>query len=455
MRAGVGSIDITPSPGAYLAGFGNRDAIFTDIHDPVTVRALVVEDAIGDRSALIVLDLLALDFDQVREIQAAVAAATGITVASTIVTTTHTHSGPACLPDRLGVDASPSYLAELVTKTVSAVEVALRTLRPAELIGAIGHEASVGKNRRVIDGPTDPELPVVVIRDPESLEVFGVFCSYACHPVVLGPKNLLISADYPAVVRTTIEAKYPGALAIFATGCAGQINTGHRAGDAPGAAAERRTFAEAERLGKLLATAALSAVTEPLSQKSVSGDLDSISFTREEVALPRLGRASAAEIESLRSTWLSEQGETDPSNSGQLNLLRIQLEWASTQAQVDPARAVPDLLASVTALRWGNIVIVGLPGEPFVEFGLSIKAAIETFSTTNSGDGRPSVTGVVLGYANGCVGYVPHRSAYAEGGYEVSDAHRFYNEPSAFAPEAGERLVDAAIRSVEQVMGAV
>src|SRR5205807_970943 len=88
---------------------------------------------------------------------------------------------------------------------------------------------------------------------------------------------------------------------------------------------------------------------------------------------------------------------------------------------------------------WGDIHLVGLPGEPFVELGLEIR--------------RHAPAGVVVaGYANGCPGYVPHRSAYEEGGYEVLHAHRAgYCRPSAFAPEAGELLVEAALRSIEEL----
>ena len=60
---------------------------------------------------------------------------------------------------------------------------------------------------------------------------------------------------------------------------------------------------------------------------------------------------------------------------------------------------------------------------------------------------------IVLGYSNGCPGYVPHRSAYAEGGYEVLHAHKVYGAPSAFAPEAGELLTEAALQAIATLCG--
>jgi hypothetical protein len=84
-------------------------------------------------------------------------------------------------------------------------------------------------------------------------------------------------------------------------------------------------------------------------------------------------------------------------------------------------------------LTIGEISILLLPGEPFVELGLEIKQRA----------GREAL--MVIGYSNGNPGYIPHRAAYETGGYEVAEAYRFYNYPSAFAPEAGEMLVEEAL----------
>lgn len=49
--------------------------------------------------------------------------------------------------------------------------------------------------------------------------------SYACHPVVLGPKNSKISAGYPGIFRALIEAQLGGeARCVFLQGGAGDIN---------------------------------------------------------------------------------------------------------------------------------------------------------------------------------------------------------------------------------------
>jgi hypothetical protein len=50
---------------------------------------------------------------------------------------------------------------------------------------------------------------------------------------------------------------------------------------------------------------------------------------------------------------------------------------------------------------------------------------------------------LVLGYSNGCTGYVPTPQAIAEGGYEPDASFRYY-ETLPLAPEAGGEMVEAA-----------
>ena len=96
---------------------------------------------------------------------------------------------------------------------------------------------------------------------------------------------------------------------------------------------------------------------------------------------------------------------------------------------------------SVSALRWSDVVLVFLPGEPFLETGTRIAARSD------------SPLCLVLGYSNGCPGYLPTSSAYDEGGYEVSDAHRYYGMPAPFARGSAEVIGDAAVRVMRRVEG--
>ena len=58
-------------------------------------------------------------------------------------------------------------------------------------------------------------------------------------------------------------------------------------------------------------------------------------------------------------------------------------------------------------MRIGDVALVALPGEPFVELGLEIKRR------------SPAPHTFVVGYANDWVGYLPTQVAWEQGGYEV------------------------------------
>ena len=88
--------------------------------------------------------------------------------------------------------------------------------------------------------------------------------------------------------------------------------------------------------------------------------------------------------------------------------------------------------ARVTVLHWGELPIVALPGEIFAETGLAIRA-------------RAPAPAFILAYCEDNPGYIPPVDAYAAGGYEVEEAHRYYDLPATFAPGAAETLRDAAL----------
>src|SRR5262249_55593291 len=64
--------------------------------------------------------------------------------------------------------------------------------------------------------------------------------------------------------------------------------------------------------------------------------------------------------------------------------------------------------AEVQVLALNEQDLVALPAEPFVELGLQIK------------ERSYPRRAVVVGYANGMTGYLPHKQAFERGGYETT-----------------------------------
>ncbi len=87
----------------------------------------------------------------------------------------------------------------------------------------------------------------------------------------------------------------------------------------------------------------------------------------------------------------------------------------------------------IHALRIGDALLIGTPGETFAEIGLAIKAASPVRNT------------FAVAYANGNVGYIPTAKAFDEGGYEVESAHKFYYGVYRFKPDVERLVTDAAV----------
>jgi hypothetical protein len=120
-RAGAATADITPrnappeAPSIVAGGFleGRADRV----HDPLLVRAIVLEDGGAEgqppvRLALVVVDTCMMPQSLIDEAKKLAAAQTGIPVERIMVSATHTHSAPAAM-GCLGTRVDAPYAARL------------------------------------------------------------------------------------------------------------------------------------------------------------------------------------------------------------------------------------------------------------------------------------------------------------------------------------------------------
>jgi neutral ceramidase len=394
------------------------------VHDRLYARALALDDG-RSRCCLVMLDLIGVDRDLTRAIRRATAAPQ-VTVA---VVATHTHGGPPILSGAGLGPVDPAYRARVVRDAARAAADALADLRPATLRLGVGHDATIGRNRRDEQGPIDPD--VAVLRVDRDGALAGLLVSYACHPVTLGPDNLLLTRDYPGALVDELERRHPGAVAAFAPGCCGQIGTGHRAEDSfRSGAASGRTFAEAERIGRSLAATATAAAAAALAGPPLAGPLRiAISAVDLPLAPP------PARTDADRAAWSLELSRL-AGDDDRAAMLRALLAWADGVARAPRRRTRVEAIC----IGLGDACLALYPGEVFVEFALALKAAF------------PRRRVVTIACANAAPGYLPHASAYPAGGYEVDEAYRFYAQPGPFPPEAGERLQAAMLDLAQQVL---
>ncbi|HET8523457.1 MAG TPA: neutral/alkaline non-lysosomal ceramidase N-terminal domain-containing protein [Thermomicrobiales bacterium] len=437
---------ITPPAGSDLSGFIARTQPMVGIHDELYARAMVwsPDEELDHAAALVTIDALDLNRESVAEIRSRATALSGIPANRIGVTCTHTHGGAASMPGRAIGRCEPTYIAFLCQAAAGAVAMASAQLAPAAVQFAKGTESTVGINRRIEGGITDPDVGILRMQRRDGT-VAGMLVNYACHPVTLGPTNLLATGDYPGYVARSLEAVYPAAHAQFVTGCCGQINTGHRSGQSlRGQGSEWRTYGEAERLGRAVAGAAIQAAEQSARQDAalpVTGNEITpvtVRVLRAEVPMPLLDPPAQDALTLMAQTWQRELNQLEAAGGSPAEIAqrKVYAGWANA---VQAGTLPTDISAEVMVIGLGDTALVLLPGESFVEFGLAIKQRAAP---------RPVLT---LAYANGTPGYIPHRSAYPAGGYEVEDAYRYYGYPACFAPEAGEAIVDAACRLLDQL----
>ena len=414
--AGAAVIDITPPPGLLMCGYAARTEPALGQHDPLTARALVVDDTV-----VVVADVLGLH----EETCAAIRRRSGFADDRVVVTATHTHGAPFPMPARGGGDADPAFLKRLEDGCVEAIRRAAEQRQPARLLAGNGANPGIAFNRRTADGVIDATVPVLRVEALDG-KVLAIAFAHGCHPVVLGAGNRLYTSDFPHYARRVVEEAAPTAVALFLPGCSGDVSTGHSPESSISTETPPdRTYAEAERLGRLLAASVMAAELAPLS-----GPVSARSSTVE----LGLTRTEVEDLGVLERKWLGLAEGAIPAWAA---LYRHWARWAATTARAPLA----PWRGRVTTFNWSGLPLVFLPGEIFAATGLQVRA------------GQPAgATPFVVSLSDGVPGYIPPIEAYSAGGYEVEEAHRYYGLPAAFAPGAAEALASAATKAARSVI---
>ena len=406
LLVGAAKVGITPPLHVPYLGFEPRQAIFEGVHDPLYARAAAFD---SEDAAVAVLsadalglsrDLLGPGSDFIADVRDAAVQATGLAPECILLAATHAHS----TPETYGItrlwerDDCRAWTETLADQLASAVTLAWQDRSPASLRLGAARLEGMSRNRREHLGGEGARHPIdesvtVLLAERESGGPVAL-ASYACHPVTVQVQPL-VSADFPGRATSIVEGALGGdGCCLFLQGAAGDINPilGHTG-----------EWRDVETYGQMLA----------------GGILEALGAARLADEMPDLVLAGANETLSLPS-------REAPS-----------LEEASAALEATEARAAREayrlaqfgagpVSVEAQALRIGELTLCAFPGELFCELGLRLKAELQA----------PTM---VVGCANGCVGYLPPEQAWDEGGYEVG-----MGAWCRLARGAPEELVEAA-----------
>ncbi len=423
LLAGAATADITPRGPQFLYGYPHVPRTSTGVHDPLQGGALYLSDG---RASLLLCsaDVIFIGKDLAARVRARIEAAAGIPGGSVLVSATHTHSGPVTV-DYLSNSADPvvpkadaAYLRVLEDGLVEAALAARRSACPAEVGLAVADGSGVGTNRRAPDGPTDPQVPVLIARERGGGAPIGCLLVCSMHPTVLHEGSTLVSGDFPAMAREHLRG-------VLGPACPILYHTGPEGNQSPRHVTRENTFAEARRLGGLLGSRVAQAIP-----RIVYADRLELAAARALLDLPRRSFPAPAQAEERLRRARRRFEELKAARAPRQEVRTAECDWFGSEETLTLARAAESgelqrayaacLPAEVQVLRIGPWRFIGWPGEVFVEYALQVK--------------RQAPDTWIINLANGELqGYIVTEEAAREGGYEASNA--------LFGPESGALLV--------------
>ena len=246
-RAGAAKIDITPAADAALpmSGYAGRIEGFKSIHDPLHVRAIVVDDG-ASQAALVGLELIGMSNATWEKMTARLSQETGIPAENILLASVHTHAAPAIgtYGERATGDVvqrRAAYVQKVEDALAAVVRQAKAGLQPARVGFGTG-QAKVNMNRRARNGeggwmlgnnPDGVSDKTVAVIKFETLggEPFAIFSNYGVHGTVLGSANLQISSDLPGATARYVEQHYGDkVVSPWTSGAAGDQDPIYRTG---------------------------------------------------------------------------------------------------------------------------------------------------------------------------------------------------------------------------------
>jgi len=433
LKAGAAVMDITPTtfPMNMPGGFNANQA--TKAHDPLTARALVLDDG-KTKVAWVVIDHLSVPRKVTAEAKEIASKATGIPVENMLVSATHTHTGVSAADEFVvEVPGGPklsdrqvkanAYRQLMLDGISQAIIKAHGLLRPA-LVGAAAQplpsevfnrrwylkpgkmplnpfgemdkvKMNPGTSPDVIDrpaGPTDPDVSILSVQDTKR-KPLALFANYSLHYVGGSPAGQ-VSADYYGEFARLMPSRVGGGedfVAAMSNGTSGDINNIPFGTSRP----PRAPFEQIRIVAGETADAAWRAYREIGKHQG-----DVVLGMRQRILTLKYRKPTKEQVLYAKAILAIK----DKDAIARLPALAKNYAGSTIAAAERPEETL-DVI--IQAIRIGDLGICAIPFETFAETGLELKK--------KSPFGRT----IVVGLGNGRHGYLPTPAQHELGGYET------------------------------------
>jgi neutral ceramidase len=413
MRVGAGEVEITPDFEVELSGFASRVQPCVGVERPIFARAVYLEDG-GEKLLWVGCDVIALERDLVESVREWARNELRLEARQVMLSATHTHSAPATVHLFAAGTYSSRYAEMLEGKIRDVARAAMHRPEACEVV-AVKEKLELAIDRRgKASAHVNPWVWGIGFRRSDGSFV-AACVNYAMHPVAHGHVQRNVSPDWCGGTADALGEKLAGhPIVMVSNGAAGNLNP----------PIVDRSWEEVRALGETVADA----IAVPLA--SAKAQADGLMVRSEKVMLPL--------------AWMDEDAVR---RNAEEAIAKIPADWQWTElfrgvieswrektiAEVRAGRG-REVEMEIQVARIGEVYLVAVNGEIFSKFTEMLRE-------------KTGKALFVVGYANAAFGYVPTREAYAEGGYEVEQAHLFYG---SFRPLVGglEMLCEEAARIV-------
>jgi len=429
LQAGMAIEDISPRKPLPLVGYPHVERILTGINDPLLASALYLEND-SEALMMIAVDILFLNSKTICEIRKKIATTTVLKESNILISCTHTHSGPETLSRawKTGI-IDVEYMDLLKENIVKAGVKAATAKKSAKLAVTSVNVSGVGCNRHDPEGPRDPEVAIIAIRDAATDKLTAVSLVYSMHPTVMHEDSTLVSSDFPGYTREYLKQEFGQNLTIM-------YHNGPEGNQSPRYHVKGQTFAEAERLGNILGKAVAGKINT-LTDEDFSDNFP-LAIAGTNIIVKRRTFPSVVDAEKNLEFRRNEFARLKAEHAGHGPIRTAECSVFGAESTLDLAKLSADGSleksfaanpeAEIQVMQISDAYFVGIPGEIFVEYSLNLKSR------------SPKKT-FAIGLANGELqGYVVTEDA---DGYEADN--------TTVLPETGVIIINEALELINKI----